>query len=346
MTIRLDGVFAHHDLINFINYINGVTHKMAQATVGVDIAKNKFDVARLEDGKYKHKKFDNTPEGFAAFADWLVTFGDAKPLICMEATGAYSIPLAEFLAQSGYPVAVVNPAKIKGFAKSELSRVKTDKADAKLIARYALEKRPPAWTPPPANIRELQALLRRIEDLLEMLQMEKNRLDTADANVVGSIKTLIALLEKELAATRKRVRNLIDNDPDLKRRRDLLETIPGIAESSSAHLLVALSEHYGFTRAKQAVAFAGLNPALNESGQWKGKTRISKTGDPLLRTKLYMPAVAAGQHNPVIRAFRERLKANGKNGMAIVCASMRKLVHIAFAILKSGKPFDPNFSLA
>jgi transposase len=319
---------------------------MFQIAVGVDIAKHKFDVARLETHKYKHKKFDNTPDGFAAFTAWLTTFGDNPVLICMEATGAYSIPLAEFLVQSGYPVAVVNPAKIKGFAKSELSRVKTDKADAKLIARYALEKQPSLWTPPPANIRELQALLRRIEDLLEMRQMEKNRLDTANASIAESIKTVLTQLEKELKATRKRIQQLIDQDPDLKHRRDLLETIPGIAEASSAHLLVALSEHYRFTNAKQAVAFAGLNPALNESGTWKGRTRISKMGDPLLRAKLYMPAVVAGQHNPVIRAFRLRLEANRKNGMTIVCASMRKLVHIAFAILKSGQPFDPHFSLA
>ncbi len=319
---------------------------MFQLVVGVDIAKHKFDVARLEANKYKHKKFDNTPDGFAAFIAWLATFDDNKVLICMEATGAYSIPLAEFLVQSDYPVAVVNPAKIKGFAKNELSRAKTDKADAKLIARYALEKQPSLWTPPPANIREPQALLRRVEDLLEMRQMEKNRLDTADASIAESIKTVLTQLEKELKATRKRIQRLIDQDPDLKRRRDLLETIPGIAEASSAHLLVALSEHYHFTNAKQAVAFAGLNPALNESGTWKGRTRISKMGDPLLRAKLYMPAVVAGQHNPIIRAFRLRLEANRKNGMAIVCASMRKLVHIAFAILKSGQPFDPHFSLA
>ncbi|WP_442496903.1 IS110 family transposase [Methylobacter sp. sgz302048] len=146
---------------------------MSQVTVGVDIAKHKFDVARLENGKYKHKKFDNTPEGFAALIVWLTTFGGVKPSVCMEATGAYSIPLAECLAQSGYPVAVVNPARIKGFAKSELSRIKTDKADAKLIARYAQEKKPPLWTPPPANIRELQALLRRIEDLLECSKWRK-----------------------------------------------------------------------------------------------------------------------------------------------------------------------------
>jgi transposase len=131
---------------------------------------------------------------------------------------------------------------------------KSTRVDAKLTARYAYGKHLPEWTWPPTspNIRELQALLRRIEDLLEMLQMEKNRLDTADASVVSSIRTLIALLEKELITTRAQLRNLINNDPDLQRRRDLLETIPGIAESSSAPLLVALSEHYRFTCAKQA----------------------------------------------------------------------------------------------
>lgn len=319
---------------------------MSQTVVGVDIAKRKFDAVRLENGKYKHKTFDNSDAGFTAFITWLATFDALKPFVCMEATGAYSIPLAEFLVDAGYPVSVVNPAKIKAFAQSELSRVKTDKADAKLIARYAHEKRPSQWTPPPRNIRDLQALLRRIEHLLEMQQMENNRLDTADPVIVDSIKTIIATLDKELETAREQIRRLIDNDPDLKRRGDLLKTIPGIGDASLAHLLVALSEHHGFTHAKQAVAYAGLEPRICESGDWKGKTRLSKTGDALLRKVLYMPALVAWRHNPVIRAFCERLKANGKNGKAVACAAMRKLLHIAFAILKSGKPFDPNFGLA
>jgi transposase len=107
-----------------------------------------------------------------------------------------------------------------------------------------------------------------------------------------------------------------------------------------------LSSHYGFANAKQAVAYAGLTPKLQESGKWVGKTRIAKTGDPTLRKMLYMSALTAWHHNPVIRAFCERLKANGKNGKAIVCAAMRKLIHIAFAILQSGEPFDSKFALA
>jgi transposase len=319
---------------------------MYKIVVGVDIAKLKFDVASLTDGKYKHKTFTNDEQGYAAFLSWLLTlFANDKPMICMEATGAYSIPLADYMISQGYPVSVVNPAKIKAFANSELSRTKTDKSDAKLIARYAFTMRPSLWTPPPQNIRVLQALVRRVEHLLEMIQMERNRQDTADANVVDSIKTVLATLEAELEATRNAIHDHIDNDPELKKRRDLLITIPGIAEASIAHLLVVLSDHHGFTSAKQVVAFTGLAPLLRESGQWSGKTRIAKNGDAALRKALYMPALSSWRHNPVIRAFCLRLKANGKNGKAIVCAAMRKLIHLSFAILKSGEPFDPDFAL-
>lgn len=318
-----------------------------QVIIGVDIAKAKFDVARLnEEGKYRHKKFDNNAQGFTAFLVWLTSFGESQSWICMEATGAYSIPLAEFLVERGYRVSVVNPAKIHAFAKSELSRAKTDKADAKLIARYCFSMKPDLWMPPPPSIRKLQALLRRVEHLLEMQQMERNRLDTADAAIVDSLQAVLDTLEKELHIARERIKNHINRDPDLKQRRDLLESIPGIGPAVSAYLLTVLSAHYGFANAKQAVAYAGLAPKIQESGKWVGKTRIAKTGDPALRKVLYMPALTAWRYNPVIRAFCERLKANGKNGKAIVCAAMRKLIHIAFAILQSGSPFDPKFALA
>jgi transposase len=315
---------------------------MFQITVGVDIAKKKFDVALLMEGKYKHKLFTNDEAGFEAFIVWLLTFNLlTQPLICMEATGAYSQPLADFLVAKGYPVSVVNPAKIKAYAKSELSRAKTDKADAKLIARYALSMQPGLWTPPPPAIRRLQALTRRIEHLLEIQQMERNRLDTADESITASINSLLKTVEDETKTIRQAINDLINDNPDLDNRRELLESIPGIGSATIAHLLIAFSSHQGFTNAKQVVAFAGLAPYLRESGPWSGKTRIAKSGDPILRKALYMPALCAWKHNPVIHDFCERLKANGKNGKAIVCAAMRKLIHIAFGVLKSGKPFDP-----
>ena len=313
-------------------------------TIGVDIAKKKFDVASLINEKYKHKIFTNDELGYITFVAWFLPLcSDVKPLICMEATGAYSLPLADFLVNQDYAVSMVNPAKIHALAKSELSRAKTDKADAKLIARYALMMQPPLWTPPPANIRALQALVRRVEHLLEMIQMETNRQETANASIINSIDTVLATLNTELKATRKAICDLIDSNPDLKIRSDLLNSIPGIGAATTPQLLVALSEHHGFNHAKQVVAFAGLAPALRESGQWRGSTHIAKNGDAALRKALYMPAMVAWKHNPLIHIFCERLKANGKNGKAIVCAAMRKLIHIAFGVLKSGKPFDPNY---
>ena len=315
--------------------------------VGIDIAKAHFDAARLDaDGKYRHKKFNNTPEGFALFAEWLAGFGAEPTPVCMEATGAYSVPLAEFLVGRGFHVSVVNPARIAAFAKSELSRAKTDQADAKLIARYALAMRPPAWTPPPVEIRELQALLRRLEHLLEMQRMEHNREDPADPAVTGSIRAVLATLEKEIKAVREAIRRHIDGHPGLKQRAGRLESIPGVGTATAAWLLTLLSEYRSFDDPKQAVAFAGLAPRLRQSGQWAGQTRLSKTGDPRLRKALYMPMLSALSFNPAIRAFCQRLKANGKPGKSYVCAAMRKLIHIAFAILKSGKPFDPNYGLA
>ena len=256
-----------------------------QITIGVDIAKQKFDVASLVNNQYKHKTFANDTTGYTAFVAWILTqCGDSKPLICMEATGAYSLPVADFLVNQGYAVSLVNPAKIHSFAKSELSSAKTDKADAKLIARYALTMQPAVWSPPPANIRELQALVRRVEHLLEMIRMEKNRQSTANPKIIHSINTVLATLEAELEATRKAIQNHIDHNPDLKQRSDLLSTIPGIGEASVAHLLIVLSPHHGFSHAKQVVAFAGLAPSLRQSGQWTGTTHIAKNGDALLCT--------------------------------------------------------------
>ena len=316
---------------------------MFESTVGVDISKKKFDVARLQNGRYRHKTFLNTNDGFAAFVDWLATFGSDPVLIVMEATGAYSTPLAKFLTDKGFFVSVVNPAQIRGFSQSELSRAKTDKADAKLIARYAREKQPPRWLPPPPVIHELQIMLRRVEQLMEMLLMENNRLDTADPAALNSIQTLIAALEQELKVVRAKIRAHIDADLELSRRRALLDSIPGIGEATIPHLLVLLSDYHGFLSPKQVVAFIGLAPNPNQSGQ-SGNPHISKVGDAIFRKVFYMPAVSARKHNPIIKSFCDRLKAKSKKGKVIICAAMRKLIHLAFGILKSGKPFDPNFA--
>lgn len=312
--------------------------------IGVDIAKAKFDVAAWIDGKYKTKVFPNTPTGFEAFLTWLRPFAPAH--VCMEATGRYGEALATCLVEQGVTVSVVNPAQIHAFGKAELNRTKTDQSDAKLIARFCQLHQPPAWQPLPPAVRQLQALVRRLDDLMALRQMERNRQDGADATVQASLARVLALLDAELKQTRAAIHDHVDQHPDLCQQRDLLDTIPGLGEATIAVLLASLGDIHRFDNAKQVTAFAGLSPAQRQSGKYQGQTRLSKTGDALLRKALYLPAVVAGQHNPVVRAFCERLKAKGKAGKVIVCAAMRKLLTLAYGVLKSGRPFDPNLKVS
>ena len=151
---------------------------MTLPSLGIDISKLKFDIClSRQGGKFRHKVFPNSPAGFSQLSAWLIKYKVERVHACMEATGTYGEALATYLHETGHLVSVVNPAIIKAYAQSYLSRTKTDKADATLIARFCQERKPPAWTPLPTEVRDLQALVRRLESLLEMHQMEINRLE-------------------------------------------------------------------------------------------------------------------------------------------------------------------------
>ena len=186
--------------------------------VGIDVASGKFDVAVWKgDTSYKTKVFPNTPKGFIALKKWLEPFGCCH--ICMEATGAYSEPLATFLHDEGYDVSVENPARIRRFGQAELSRNKTDKDDARMIARYCKLHGPSLWQPAPLNERRLKALVKRLTNLQEMRQMEENRLEVSDAVVQPSIRVVIAALDAQIDETKRAINDHIDNDPGLNKHR-------------------------------------------------------------------------------------------------------------------------------
>lgn len=318
--------------------------------VGIDIAKRTFDIAMLQDnGKFRTKSsFSNEKSGFEALQDWLEKHAAPDAWVVMEATGIYHEAVAEFLLKQGYQIAVLNPAQVASYARSQLQRVKTDKADAKLLAEYGKrhsdQLRP--WQPDPPSIRQLRALVRRLEDLEGMQQMEQNRLDVADANVQASICTLLQHLEQQIKATEQAIRQHIDDDPDLKRQKDLMVSIKGIGDKTAALLLAEFGDPLRFRSARSLGAFAGLTPRLQESGQYRGRTLISRTGSARLRARLYMPALSAIAYNPAIREQAERLRERGKAGKQIVCAAMRKLLGIVYGVLKSGQPFDVTKALA
>ena len=317
---------------------------MSVRVLGIDIAKQKFDVALLLDGKTKHKTCKNTAEGFEILMIWLEKQGIQKVHACLEATGNYGEDLAVYLHEAGHTVSIVNPARIKGFAQSELIRTKTDKIDAGVIARFCLAMKPDVWIPPSPEIRSLRALVRRVDSLIDMRSQEKNRISTAHESVVFLIKEHIAYLDQEIEKISKQIADLIGRNPQLKQRKELLDSIPGLGKATIPHILAELNDLDKFTHVREMVAFIGLAPKETLSGSSiKGKPRLCKIGHARLRKALYMPALVSIQCNPVMIAFYNRLKEKGKNGKVIVCAIMRKLIHVIFGVLKSGKKYDPNY---
>jgi transposase len=315
-------------------------------TFGIDISKDSFHVELSINDKLRHRRFANRKEGFAELGAWLAKHKATPVHACLEVTGPYSEPLALYLHQQGHTVSLVNPAQIKAFGQSELLRNKDDRPDAALIRRFCEKQRPPAWTPPPAHFRELQALTRHLENLLETRQQQLNRRETTTTkSVLKSLHKLVTHLETEIKRTAQQINDQIARHPDLKQQCQLLESIPGIGKCTATKLLAEIQNITQYKSARQVAAYAGLTPKNNRSGTLRGQTRLSKIGNARVRKALFLPAMVAKRHNPVVRSFCERLAGHGKNKMQLVGAAMRKLIHIAFGVLKTGKVFDPKHEL-
>lgn len=316
--------------------------------LGVDIAKRKFDLAVLDNGKIRRKVFDNTPAGYDALLAWLAARGYAHEElhVCMEATSSYYEKLATFLHDAGIRVSVVNPLQIKAFGESLLSRQKTDRADAALIARFAEQHSPMLWRPAPREIRELQRLLARLEAVQQMSVQEQNRQHEAEGESLASVQRMLTQLKAEEEKLRRMIRDHIDQNPNLREQHALLTSIPGVGDQVSSHFMAWLRPER-FDDARQAVAFVGLSPRHRESGDSvRGKSRLCKVGHARLRKILYCPAMSAIRCNTAAKALAERLKASHKNGKVVIGAVMRKMIHWMFGVLKSGQAFDPALALA
>ena len=316
--------------------------------LGIDIAKRTMAVALLRpDGKWRSKSVANTAAGHRDLLAWLGRHAPAGPVhVCLEATGTYGTAVAETLSDAGHRVSVVNPAAIEAFGRSRLSRTKTDPTDARLIALFCRAHEPPPWTPLPRELRELQALVRRLDALEGMRQQERNRLaaDPESATVAASIQHVIDTLDEEMTALKGQIHDHFDRHPPLRQQRDLLTSIPGIGDATAALLIAEFGTLGRFAQARQCAAFVGLVPRERRSGtSLRGKPALSKLGSAAVRKALYFPALTALRCNPVVIALRNRLRLKGKHPMAIVGAAMRKLVHLAYGVLKTDQPFDPNF---
>jgi transposase len=314
---------------------------MTHSILGIDVSKQKLDVALLRDGKFKTKVFKNRETGFEQLVQWLRDQNVKDLHVCLESTGPYGEAVATALYNAGYQVSIVNPARIKGFARSELIRTKTDASDSRLIARFCLALKPSLWTPATKETRALQALVRRLEHLLEMRQQECNRLSSSDTVVADAVAEHITYLDASIEKTKQQIQEMIENDPDSKNKQTLLQTIPGIGAATIRVIPAEFANISQFNSAKQPASFLGIAPRHFQSGSSvNGRTRMSKIGNASLRKAFYFPAVVSLRYNPVIKRLCQRLEEKGKPKMLIIGAATRKLIHIIYGVLKDQTPFN------
>lgn len=317
------------------------------AYLGIDVAKASLEGVLLrEDQPPEPIRVENNRSGFHKLHHFLQKRKVKELHVCLEATGYYGDEVAQFLVEVGYNVSVVNPARIKGYAESRLSRTKTDAVDAALIADFCRTQHPEAWTPPAPEQRELQALVRHLENVSDIRQQEVNRRQAGipSETVLKTLDEHIAFLDQQISDLRRRIQEHIDQHPHLRQQRDLLTSIPGIGDLTASKLLAEVRDIQAFTNARQLAAFAGLTPAHHLSGSSvRGRPRLSKRGSSRLRDALYFPAIVAQRYNPILHDFAQRLLAAGKPKLVVIAAVMRKLLHLVFGILHSGQPFDPLF---
>lgn len=308
--------------------------------VGIDVSKARLDVAA--DGAPPFAA-ENTPEGVAALVARLAPLRPA--LVVLEATGALEAAAVAALAAAGLPVAVVNPRQVRDFARAMGHLAKTDAIDARVLAEFARRVRPEVRPLPDEAARELDALLDRRRQLVGMRTMERNRLSAGAAGRVRrDLEAHLRWLEEPIARVDKELDERVRSSPAWREKDDLLRGIPGIGPVASRTLLAGVPELGRLTN-KQAAALVGLAPMADDSGGRRGPRRIAG-GRGLVRAVLFMAAQAARRHNPVLRAFAARLAASGKKPKVVLVAVARKLVVIANAILRTGKPWDPAAAAA
>jgi len=316
--------------------------------IGIDISKNKFDVCLINkpDGRELYGKFENNASGFQAFLAWSKTNAAGTFHACMEPTGRYGQALAEHLSGTVHSVSMVNAYQIKGFAISELKRSKSDKIDAGVIARFCVSQRPKPSQPLSPALKELQEIGRYADSLKCMITQEKNRLSAGAVNesVGEAVEQHIAAMKLALSQLEKKMKQIIDSDQELRHCCALLTSIIGIGDVAAITFLGEIGTGERFDHVRQVETFCGMIPKTRQSGSSiNSKARLSKVGNSRMRRALYMPALSAQQANPVIREFAEKLKNAGKPPKVVIFATMRKLLRIMFAVVKSGCYFDLHY---
>lgn len=331
--------------------------KILFQSVGIDMAMEKFDVCFREQSQGKvttkgTKKFDNNYKGFKDFLEWCKKRekGNTPLLFVMEATGVYYEELCYFLHSLGKEIAVELPQKIKYYAKSQNIKTKTDKVDAKLIADIGIERHTSLkrWTPPSAQFKEIRDLTRelsRLKKIKNIMTSQLHAMNTAHGTakeVLGTIKKHIKFTEKLIVDMDKALLKAVKKDKDLYERLARIEKVKGLGILTIVKVLAETNGFLLFDNIRQVVSYAGLDVVQNQSGKFAGKTTISKKGNAHLRESLYMAAISAGNNNPTLIPFYERLKDRLPAKKQGIVAVMRKLLILIYTLWKTGEEYDPS----
>lgn len=304
--------------------------------LGIDISKADFHACLIQGAKRSKKSFPNAVVGYRQLDSWLKNRRCTQVHACMEATGSYWEALAKALYDAGRTVSVVNPSQTVFFARSQLRRTKTDAVDAEMIAEFCQQRDPRAWTPPPQEILELRGLLSYRDHLIREIVALKQMAAQIHVN-----KALHKLHVQQLKAVEKSLRSIdrqlgmaIKAHPQITEQVAALTAVAGIGMLTALSIVAKLPTDR-LRNAKAATAYVGLAPSERQSGtSVHGKPRICKTGNASLRRDLYMPAIVAIRYDPILKAFAARLKERGKPNKVIIAAVMRKLIVLAFRILR------------
>lgn len=331
---------------------------MTTLVVGVDVAQATLVPALWQAGQGTVlATVPNTAEGFAQLATAVQTqqqrSGATTIHVVLEPTGGYELALAIFAAQQGWVVSLPNPRQVRDWAKGLGRRAKTDRQDALLLARYGAERQPPAWVPLPAEIQELESLLRRREDLEQMLRQERNRRGQLAQRpgvakaVPPSIDRLIEALEQEVAQVEEALAALQRQYPQIRADLTRIRQVPGIGPKNGPWVLVVLHRWHALTGGqgdgKGLTAYLGLDPQPHESGtSVRGPTPISRMGLGHLRRQLFLGALGGVRGKNPLRAFYRRLVDRGKPKMVALIAAARKILVWAWAVFKHQTTFDPT----
>lgn len=319
------------------------------AVAGVEVSAKVLLVVLKANGQSRSSEFPNTSTGHQQLIGFLHKHTQAVR-VCMESTGLYGLDAALTLhAQAGIEIMVANPRSVRHFGEAMMKRSKTDPIDADLLAEYAQRMPFRAWQPPSVNSRQLCALARAIHQRTEISTMQKNQQHAAQAThttpkiIVRELQRSLDQHQRAIERLTREALRLIDSDPQLRQRFDLLLEIPGIAETSALQILGELVLLSADLTARQWVAYAGLDPRQYKSGESvEKKVRISKAGNRHLRRALYMPALVAVQHHAHFRAYYLHLLTKGKLKMVALVAVMRKLLHGIYGMFQSQRSFDPG----